>query len=234
MKKYLVLSGKGGVGKTTVAVNLAYLFAEQGRAGILDVDIHGPNVPKMLGLPSTPPRSEDNMIIPIQTEQGLKVISMAFLLESEGTSVIWRGPMKHKVIQQFIEQVDWGDLDSMVVDFPPGTGDECISIAQLMQDITGAVIVSSPQEVALLDTRKSIDFCRKFEIEVAGLIENMAGEIFGSGSVEKMASEYDVPFLGRLPLDKAVAMAGDNGRPFVSGDSPAAVEFRTIFNKLIS
>ena len=171
--KLIVLSGKGGVGKTTVAVNLAYALSKKGyKIGILDVDIHGPNVPKMIGLENKKLLTNDNKIFPLKTKEGIKVISMDFLLKKED-AVIWRGPLKHNLIKQFVEDVDWGKLDYLIIDFPPGTGDEGISISQLIKEITGSIIISTPQEVSLLDVVKAIDFSKKVKVPIIGLIENV-------------------------------------------------------------
>ena len=225
--KLLVMSGKGGVGKTTIAVNLAYALSEKGfKVGLLDVDIHGPNAPKMLKLENKKLRIEDNKIIPINFSDNLKVISMAFLLK-KADAVIWRGPMKHKVIKQFLDDVIWGELDYLVIDLPPGTGDEALSISQLLNNITGTIIVSTPQEVALLDCIKSIDFSKKLNIPILGLIENMSGEIFGEGEVEETAKKEKISFLGRLELNAEIRKAGDKGTPFATKEL-----FNAISNKI--
>ncbi len=216
--KILVMSGKGGVGKTTVAVNLAYAFSEKGfKVGLLDVDIHGPNIPKMLNLEDKKLIVKDKRMIPVQYNDRIKVISFGFLLE-KSDAVIWRGPMKHNLIKQFLQEVEWGDLDFLLIDFPPGTGDEAISISQLLKDITGSIIVSTPQEVALLDAVKAIDFSEKTEIPVLGLIENMSGEVFGKGRVEDTAKEKGIEFLGRIKLNPEIRKSGDIGIPFISSN----------------
>lgn len=233
--KLLVMSGKGGVGKTTIAVNLAYALSKKGfRVGLLDVDIHGPNVPKMLHLEDKKLLSKDNKIIPIKVKDNLKVMSMAFLLNKKD-AVIWRGPMKHNIIRQFIEDVEWGNLDYLILDFPPGTGDEHISISQLLKDITGSVIVSTPQQVALIDVIKAIDFSKKVNIPVIGLIENMASDVFGKGSVKELANTQKLNFLGSLGLSKEITDSGDKGEPFVINDSlDVTKSFNDIVEKIIA
>jgi Mrp family chromosome partitioning ATPase/predicted Fe-Mo cluster-binding NifX family protein len=219
----LVLSGKGGVGKSTVAVNLAAALALAGkRVGLLDIDIHGPSIPTLLGLTSAETVMSDNAIAPLEIGS-LKVMSIAFLLREPDQAIIWRGPMKMGVIRQFLSDVDWGELDYLVVDAPPGTGDEPLSICQLIGQADGAVIVTTPQEVALAAVRRSIGFCRQLAMPVLGVIENMSGfvcphcatvtDIFTAGGGEQMAAKMGVPFLGRIPLDPAIGIAGDAGRP---------------------
>jgi len=226
--KILVLSGKGGVGKSTVAVNLAVALALNGeRVGLLDVDIHGPSVPKLLGLERAPIRADsEEMILPVLYENTLKVMSIGFLLQGRDDAVIWRGPMKHGVINQFLRDVEWGDLDYLIIDVPPGTGDEPLSVIQLVEDADGAIVVTTPQEIALIDVRKAADFCRKLSLRVLGVIENMSGfvcprcgettDILGAGGGEEMARSLDVPFLGRIPIDPQIVEAGDAGKPYVS------------------
>ena len=233
--KLLVMSGKGGVGKTTIAVNLAYALSKKGfKTGLLDADIHGPNVPKMLNLEKEKLAVKGNKIIPVNIRENFKVMSMAFLAEKE-KAVIWRGPLKHKLIRQFIEDVDWGELDYLVIDLPPGTGDESISISQLLNKITGSVIVSTPQQVALLDVVKSINFSREMNIPIIGLIENMAGDIFGKGRVETIARENGLNFLGSLELDKKITESGDKGKPFiVNNTSDISKSFNKITDRMIS
>ena len=228
------MSGKGGVGKTTVAVNLAYSLSEKGfKVGLLDIDIHGPNTPKMLGLENKKFLTRGGKIIPIKAKKNLNVTSMAFLLEKED-AVIWRGPLKHKVIKQFTEDVDWGKLDYLIVDSPPGTGDEIISISQLLNDIRGSIIVSTPQQVALLDADKSIDFSKKMDIPIIGLIENMAGDMFGEGSVSHLADDKYLNFLGSLKLDKNIIKSGDGGNPFVIDKSlDISKSFENIVKKIM-
>jgi ATP-binding protein involved in chromosome partitioning len=231
-EKILVLSGKGGVGKTTVAVNLALSFALSGKkTGILDVDIHGPNVPKMLGLEGKELLTLGDKMLPVEHESGLKVISLGFIVGKKD-SVIWRGPMKHNLIKQFIEDTEWGELDFLVIDFPPGTGDEHISTAQLIGNPSGAVIVSTPQKVAILDSVRAIDFCRKLSVSVCGIVENMSGGIFGKGTIKDVAEENGIPYLGSIDLEKEIVESGDSGRPFSASDSETARSFRTIASKV--
>ena len=235
----LVLSGKGGVGKSTVAVNLAYSLMDRGfRVGLLDIDIHGPSVPKLLNLEGFPVGGTENRINPVVVKDRLKVMSMGFLLRRADDAVIWRGPLMYQVIKQFLKDVEWGELDYLIVDSPPGTGDEPLSIAQLVGQADGAVIVTTPQQVAITDVRKCINFCRKLELPVLGVIENMSGfvcphcgnevAIFSTGGGRAMARQLDISFLGQLPIDPRLVVSGDNGFPFVETyiDSPASEAFR--------
>ncbi|HNS81483.1 MAG TPA: iron-sulfur cluster carrier protein MrpORP [Kiritimatiellia bacterium] len=223
--KILVMSGKGGVGKSTVAVNLAVSLSLAGhKVGLLDVDIHGPSIPKMLRLEDAKVQEVEGALQPVDAA-GLKVMSIGFLLKNRDDAVIWRGPMKMNVIRQFLKDVDWGDLDFLIIDSPPGTGDEPLSVCQLVKPLDGAVVVTTPQNVALADVRKSIRFCHQLSIPVLGVVENMSGfvcphcstvtEIFKSGGGEKMAAEMTVPFLGRIPIDPAVGESCDGGEPFI-------------------
>ncbi|MCE5330047.1 Mrp/NBP35 family ATP-binding protein, partial [bacterium] len=177
-KKFIVLSGKGGVGKTTVAVNLAYALALKNyKVGLLDVDIHGPNIAKMLGIDDALFEGDDLKMPAFKVLENLKIMSMAFLLKSQDTPIIWRGPLKMKIIKEFLEDINWGELDYLIIDSPPGTGDEPLSVIQLITDLTGAIVVTTPQEVAILDARKSIEFVRQLSVPFIGLIENMSGLI---------------------------------------------------------
>lgn len=223
----LVLSGKGGVGKSTVAANLAMSLALTGhRVGLLDVDIHGPSIPKLMGLEGNRPSADAAGIQPLSVSPNLKVMSIGFLLESERDAVIWRGPMKYSVIQQFLRDVAWGELDYLIIDSPPGTGDEPLSVAQLVGQPASAIVVTTPQDVAVADVRRSITFCRQVHLQVLGIVENMNGfacphcgktsDLFKAGGGEALASEMSVPFLGRVPLDPQVVVSGDAGTPFIS------------------
>ncbi|MBN2189446.1 MAG: Mrp/NBP35 family ATP-binding protein [Chitinispirillaceae bacterium] len=244
-KKFVVLSGKGGVGKSTVAVNLAAGFALRGKkTGLLDSDLHGPSVPIMLGLEHYKTSGDETHLFPAELYEGrLKVMSIQFMLQGMNDSVIWRGPLKHSVIAQFIGYTVWGDLDYLIVDSPPGTGDEPLSVVQTAKP-DGAIIVTTPQDVATFDVRKSIDFCNKLELPVTGVIENMSGfacphcgkttDIFGAGGGEKMAKEMKVPFLGRIPIEPGFVTQSDNGRAMVDvkPDSPGLAVIDGIIGKL--
>jgi ATP-binding protein involved in chromosome partitioning len=226
--KIMVMSGKGGVGKTTVAANLAFALGMQGLdVGLMDADIHGPNVPKILGIEEKRPEVINDKIYPVPVTPRLKAISVGFLLPSKDSSVIWRGPMKMNAIRQFLSGVEWGELDYMVVDLPPGTGDEPLSVVQLMKEVDGAIIVTTPQDLALLDSRKAVNFAEIVKVPVIGIVENMSGftcphcgkevNIFKYGGGERAAEELGVPFLGRVPLDPQMVEAADSGTPFVMG-----------------
>ncbi len=223
--RVVVLSGKGGVGKSTVAVNLAVALMMAGRkVGLLDTDIHGPSIPTMLGLENERVQGGAAGLVPCDVG-GLKVMSIGFFLENPDDAVIWRGPLKMGVIKQFLKDVDWGDLDYLVIDSPPGTGDEPLSVCQLIGRLDGAVVVTTPQKVAAVDVRKSITFCRKLNVPVLGVVENMSGfacpkcgtvtQVFRSGAGQKIARDMLVPFLGSIPIDPQVAESGDSGRAFV-------------------
>ncbi len=223
--KIVVLSGKGGVGKSTVAVNLATALMMEGkRVGLLDVDIHGPSIPTMLGLENEPIQSTEDGLLPIELGD-MKVMSIGFMLKNQDDAIIWRGPMKMGVIKQFLKDVVWGDLDYLIIDSPPGTGDEPLSICQLIDTLDGAVIVTTPQKVASVDVRKSITFCRKLNVPVLGVIENMSGfacpncgqitHILSSGGGLQITRDMQVPFLGSIPIDPAIAAACDDGRVYL-------------------
>ncbi len=230
-----VASGKGGVGKSTVAVNLAAGLADLGaRVGLFDADVYGPNVPRMVAAEERP-RTDGETIVPPE-RYGVKLMSMDFLT-GEDDPVIWRGPMVHKIITQLVEDVEWGELDYLVMDLPPGTGDTQLTILQTLP-LTGAVIVTTPQEVALDDAVKGLRMFGKHDTNVLGIAENMAGfrcpdcggfhEIFGSGGGKRLAAEHDLPFLGGIPLDPEVRTGGDGGEPLVLGRGDTADAFRVL------
>ena len=242
----LILSGKGGVGKSTVAVNLAVSLALSGKkVGLLDIDIHGPSVPKILNLEGKSIQAVGNTLLPVEMLENLKVMSIGFLLRGSDDAVIWRGPMKYQMIKQFLKDVDWGDLDFLIVDSPPGTGDEPLSVVQLLENADGAIIVTTPQEVALSDVRKSITFCQNLRLPVLGVLENMSGfvcpkcgektDVFKSGGGEVMANQMHVRFLGRIPIDPQIVQACDSGRPFVYhyNQSQTAKAFENISNPIL-
>lgn len=247
--KIIVLSGKGGVGKSTVAVNLAVSLAEKKfRTGLLDIDIHGPSVPKLLGMELGQVVGTSNgKMTPVPYNEYLKVISIGFLLQDHDTAVIWRGPMKYTVIKQFLSDVEWGDLDYLIVDSPPGTGDEPLSICQLIDNADGAVVVTTPQDVALIDVRKSVSFCKQLNMPVIGVIENMSGftcphcgketNIFKNGGGSKMAEDMGVPYLGEIPIDSHIVVSGDSGNPFhgnnEAGETPAHQSFSHIVDTIL-
>ena len=245
--KIAVISGKGGVGKSLITVNLAVALASHGHphsVGILDADIHGPCVPKMLGIRGqqiTPYRGGVSLAIgPL----GIKVMSMDFLMEKDETPVVWRGPLKMHAIRQFLSESNWGRLDYLLIDLPPGTGDEPLSVLQLLPDMDGVVVVTIPSEVSQIVVKKAITFARMLKIPVIGVIENMSGfvcpkcgaetEIFNVGGGQKVAKDLDVPFLGKIPLDPRICDDSDKGMPFIvhHSDSPAARAFMEIVGKI--
>ncbi|MCL2510115.1 MAG: Mrp/NBP35 family ATP-binding protein [Methanomassiliicoccaceae archaeon] len=243
----IVMSGKGGVGKSTVSSNLAQALSMKGyQTGLMDIDITGPNIPKMFRIEDEKLYANDNnKLIPISVPPSLSVMSMGFLLPERDSPVLWRGPMKASAIRQFIEDVEWGELDYLIIDMPPGTGDEAMSIVQLIPRADGAVVVTTPQDVALLDCRKSIAFAAQTKLPVLGLIENMSGfvcphcgeltEIFGSGGGEKTAESLNIKFLGRVPLEPGVVRSGDSGMPIVIAEpeSKSAEAFNKIVDNII-
>jgi len=244
-RKVAVLSGKGGVGKSTVAANLAVALSMRGlKVGLLDADMHGPSVPRLLGLNAQQIYSDGKQIFPATCADGLHVMSIAFLTQDQDEAVIWRGPLKMNVLRQLLADVVWGEIDYLVIDLPPGTGDEPLSVCQLIPDATG-VIVTTPQDLSISDVRKCINFCRRLNMPVLGVIENMSGflcphcgahvDIFGTGGGERMAEEMDVPFLGRVPIDPQIVADSDGGEPFVKShpDSPATRAFLAAIGPIV-
>jgi Mrp family chromosome partitioning ATPase len=245
--KLIVMSGKGGVGKSSVSVNLSLALAGKGfKVGIMDVDLHGPDVPRMLGLKGQVAASQNSAKLePMTYSENLKAISMECFMPNKDDAVIWRGPLKHSAINQFITDIDWGELDFLIVDSPPGTGDEPLSVAQTITDAK-AIIVTTPQEVALSDVRKSINFCKKINKDIVGIIENMSGyvcphcgktaDLFGSGGGETTATQFNISFLGKIPFDPKIVQAGDAGRSFQKEhpDSPAALAFAKVVDKIVA
>jgi Mrp family chromosome partitioning ATPase len=233
--KIMVMSGKGGVGKSTVAINLAAALALGGRQiGILDADLHGPDVPRMLGIEGRHLTGRGNTVDPVEVFSGFKAVSMALLAHDPDEAIIWRGPLKHATIKKFLGNVNWGNLDFLVVDLPPGTGDEPLSVARLIREVDGAVIVTTPQDVALLDSRKAVSFSKLLNVPVLGIVENMSGmacphcgesiDLFKVGGGEQAARELDVPFLGRIPIDPRVVIGADLGQPLVADPAESLVK----------
>jgi Mrp family chromosome partitioning ATPase len=242
--KIMVMSGKGGVGKSSVSVNLAITLAEKGfKVGLMDVDIHGPDIPRMLGLSGMLAATNEKKLAPMRYSDHLSAVSIESLMVNKDDAVIWRGPVKHSAIRQFIGEVAWGDLDYLIVDAPPGTGDEPLTVAQLIKDAR-AVIVTTPQEVALADVRKSINFCKTVNMQIIGLVENMSGytcphcghavDIFGSGGGERTALGAGLPLLGRIPFDPNLVVCGDAGISYRQqfADAPANRVFDDIADRL--
>jgi Mrp family chromosome partitioning ATPase len=242
--KFLVMSGKGGVGKTSTAVNLSIALASKGfKVGIMDVDLHGPDVPRMLGLKAMLEVGANGKLMPSRYSENLMAVSVESLMPGKDDAVIWRGPIKYSAIQQFIGDVEWGALDFLVIDSPPGTGDEPLTVAQTVKDAQ-AIIVTTPQEVALADVRKSISFCKRLNMGIFGLIENMSGlncphcgkiiELFGSGGGEKTALQFGLSFLGRIPIDPNVVQCGDSGQCYRDAhtDSNVSRAFDDIAGKM--
>ncbi len=240
--KILVMSGKGGVGKSTVAVNLALGLANRGhKVGLMDVDLHGPDICRMLDMnePLQPPENPGDLVPPLVYNDKLKVVSLEYMMKDRDEAIIWRGPLKIQAIRQFVSDMDWGELDYLIVDAPPGTGDEPLSVAQTVKGVK-ALVVTTPQNVALADVRKSINFCKTVDMPVVGVVENMSGyvcphceetvNIFSSGGGEQIARDFDLPFLGRVPMDPRVVVAGDTGRPYLSSEeiTPATEAFSSI------
>ncbi len=241
--KIIIASGKGGVGKSTISVNLARALQMKGlQVGVLDADITGPDIPKLLGIEDQKLMQGSEGIEPADAN-GIKAASMALILSSRETPVVWRGPMKMAAIKQFIQDVNWGDLDFLIVDLPPGTSDEPLSVLQLIPDLAGAIIVTTPQEVSLLDSRKAVNMVKAMKLPVLGIVENMSGlkcphcqetiNIFGSGGGERMAEEMDAPFLGAIPIDPQVCAWGDSGQTFAGCKTQAGESFALIVERLL-
>jgi ATP-binding protein involved in chromosome partitioning len=221
-RKILVMSGKGGVGKSTVAAYLALLLSKKGKkVGLLDVDLHGPSIPRLMNIQGGLDMPEEGVVRPYSFSDNLSVVSLEMVLGDKDTAVIWRGPLKISAIRQFISDIDWGDLDYLIVDSPPGTGDEPLTVAQTIPDAE-ALIITTPQEISLADVRKSINFCKQVNMKITGVVENMSGfvcphcgkeiTIFGSGGGKVMARQMGVPFLGEIPLDAQMVEMGDKGK----------------------
>jgi ATP-binding protein involved in chromosome partitioning len=245
--KIAVISGKGGVGKSVTAVNLAIAFAMQGhedRVGLLDADLHGPCVPTMLGMQDQKLKVGPIGAFPALGPLGVKVVSMAFVLAGKEVPVVWRGPLKMRAIEQFLSEIAWGELDFLLIDLPPGTGDEPLSVLKLLPEMDGVIIVTIPSEVSQNVVGKAITFARQLNVPVIGIVENMSGfvcpdcgketHIFMKGGGKKIAQEYSVPFLGSIPLDPRVCEASDMGQPFIMEypDSPASKAFMAIVEKI--
>lgn len=243
--KIAIMSGKGGVGKTTVAVNLAYALAMRGyKVGILDADIYGPDIPIALKTEGNIPTVDENGIVPPEGPLGIKIMSIQFLLPEEDAPVIWMGPLVAKALLQFIAQVNWGELDFLIIDLPPGTGDEALSVVKNIPNLTGLVIVVTPQKIALHDAKKALGMAKLVGVPVLGIIENMRGfkcpkcgemiYIFGKGGGEETANILGIPFLGDLPIDPRVVEKTDDGTPFIaSKESEISKKFEKIVDKLL-
>jgi Mrp family chromosome partitioning ATPase len=244
--KIMVMSGKGGVGKSSVSVNLAIALAEKGfRVGLMDVDIHGPDIPRMLGVSGMMGADGNKKLNPLRYSDKLAAVSIESLMTNKDDAVIWRGPVKHGAIRQFIGDVAWGELDYLIIDSPPGTGDEPLTVAQLIEDAR-AVVVTTPQEVALADVRKSINFCKTVKMDIIGIVENMSGytcphcgkavDLFGSGGGERTALQSGLQLLGRIPFDPRLVQCGDAGVSYGKqyADSPVSRAFLEIADKIAS
>ena len=242
--KVIVMSGKGGVGKTSTSVNLSIALAKKGfKVGIMDVDLHGPDVPRMLGMQGLLDLNAKKKLTPMAYSHNLGAVSVESLTTGKDDAIIWRGPIKFSAIQQFIADVEWGDLDFLIIDSPPGTGDEPLTVAQIISDAQ-AIIVTTPQEISLADVRKSISFCRTVKMEIFGIIENMSGlvcphcdekiELFGSGGGERMAQSMGLDFLGRIPIDPNMVKCADAGVSYQEqyNDSPVSQAFGAIAAKM--
>jgi len=243
-RKIMIMSGKGGVGKSTVAANLAAGLALRGyRVGLLDADIHGPTIPTIFGLQSQRPDVDEGGIVPVPVLPNLSLMSIGFLLENNDSPIVWRGPAKMGAIKQFLEEVNWGELDFLIIDLPPGTGDEPLSVAQLIPDCDGSILVTTPQDVALVSVRKSIRFSEKLKVPIIGLVDNMHGlicphcdkpiELFKPGGVEKASKDFNVPVLARLPIEPKLAEMEDKGT-IVQGLLEHSTEWQKNFEDVIT
>jgi Mrp family chromosome partitioning ATPase len=243
--KIMVMSGKGGVGKSSTSVNLAVALSKKGfQVGIMDVDLHGPDIPRMLGLTGMLDVNENRKLVPIAHSKNLSAISIESLTPDKDNAIIWRGPIKFSAIKQFIADVEWGDLDYLIIDAPPGTGDEPLTVAQLIPNAK-ALVVTTPQEVSLADVRKSISFCKTVKMDILGLVENMSGflcphcgepiDLFGSGGGERTAAKAGIHFLGKIPFDPKVVACGDSGNCIQDAfaDSPVSKAFEALADQVV-
>ena len=244
--KIIILSGKGGVGKSTVTANLAVTLAKRGYSvGVFDYDFHGPAIPRMLGASRDSLKSMPLGVFPATGVLGIKVVSIAFLLPDEKTPVIWRGPLKFRALRELLANVIWGQLDYLLFDLPPGTGDEALNIAQTIPDVSGAIVVTIPSEISRIAVEKSVEFCKILKIRLLGVIENMSYlicpscghkiEVFGKGGGERIVKEEEIPLLGRIPLDPDISMSMDSGSPIVLNESKEEVikAFKEVTDNLI-
>ncbi len=242
-RKILVMSGKGGVGKSTVASYLSLLLSRNGKkVGLLDVDLHGPSIPRLMNIQGGLDMPEEGVVRPYSFSDNLSVVSLEMVLGDKDTAVIWRGPLKISAIRQFISDIDWGDLDYLIVDSPPGTGDEPLTVAQTIPDAE-ALIITTPQEISLADVRKSINFCKQVNMKITGVVENMSSfvcphcgkkiSIFGSGGGKVMARQMDVPFLGEIPLDSQMVEMGDKGKLDVLMEK-AGLEINKVYEEIVN
>ncbi|MFI4910485.1 MAG: iron-sulfur cluster carrier protein MrpORP [Sedimentisphaeraceae bacterium JB056] len=245
-KKILVLSGKGGVGKSTVAANIAMELAQKGyKVGLLDIDFHGPSIPRLTGLTGQKSFGTETELMPVPAGDNLRVMSIAFLLQDDSQAVVWRGPMKYSVIQKLLADTVWGDLDYLVVDAPPGTGDEPLSIAQLVGNNAGAILVTTPQRVAIEDVRRCVTFCKQVFLPIWGIVENMAGfvcpkceetiDIFGKDGGKQLAEEFNIDLLSRIPMDSQIAAGADEGDSIANSSvsKPVREALDTLINKIV-
>lgn len=241
-RKILVMSGKGGVGKSTVAAVIAFLLSREGnRVGLMDVDLHGPSIPLLMNVQGGLDTTVEGVVRPYRFSDTLGIVSIGILMGEKDSAVIWRGPLKISAIRQFISDIYWGELDYLIVDSPPGTGDEPLTVAQTIPDAE-ALVVTTPQEISLADVRKSINFCRQVNMKVLGVVENMSGytcphcgeqiSIFGSGGGTKMASQMGVPMLGEIPIDPEIVLMSDRGGLEALAEKPE-MEIRQAYDKIL-